>query len=238
MSENPLDFYKKLKKELKNRLKIRELKPATILIFIMGCFFYLQLGLLTPAPLKAESFSYSDQELQKKISENIDFKSRDDFALQKKVREEVLAPEIIVKNNLEEEIKSITKNHPIEEMAPFIAEYDKKIAALIVGIAKKESNWGIHSPSKNGQTCYNYWGYKGAGSRGTALGYGCFSTPEEAVAIIGKRIDDLAQKRIDTPQKMVVWKCGSSCAGHDPAGVNKWISDVSIYYNKINNVPS
>ena len=51
-------------------------------------------------------------------------------------------------------------------------------------------------------------------------------------------IDDLAQKRIDTPQKMVVWKCGSSCAGHDPAGVSKWISDVSIYYNKINNISS
>ncbi|MEF3691530.1 MAG: hypothetical protein V3574_00555 [Candidatus Moraniibacteriota bacterium] len=238
MSENPLDFYKKLKKALKNRLETKELRSATILIFIMGCFFYSQSGDSIFTPLEAYSFGAEDNKLREEISGNIDLKARDDFALKKNVQEEALNPEIIVKNNLEEEIRNITKSHPIEEMAPFIAEHDKKTAALIVGIAKKESNWGIHSPAKNGQTCYNYWGYKGAGSRGTALGYGCFSTPEEAVAIIGKRIEDLAQKRIDTPQKMVVWKCGSSCAGHDPAGVSKWISDVSIYYNKINNIPS
>jgi len=32
----------------------------------------------------------------------------------------------------------------------------------------------------------------------------------------------------------VVWKCGASCAGHDPGGVKKWISDVDYYYQMLN----
>ena len=108
-----------------------------------------------------------------------------------------------------------------------------QVAAYLVGIAKKESSWGSASPSKDGKTCYNYWGYKGAGSREMALGYGCFGSPEEAVKIVGARISKLLNQNLDSPARMVVWKCGSSCAGQDSAGVQKWISDVSIYYDKV-----
>jgi hypothetical protein len=65
------------------------------------------------------------------------------------------------------------------------------------------------------------------------MGYGCFATAEEGVDVIAAKIEDLIKKKLDSPARLVVWKCGSSCAGHDPAGVKKWISDVSLYYNKI-----
>ncbi|MFC1645002.1 hypothetical protein ACFL08_03175 [Patescibacteria group bacterium] len=138
------------------------------------------------------------------------------------------------KAELEEKLYEMVAGHPIEEMVPYIAEYDKEIAGLIVGIGKKESNWGKRSPLKdNGETCYNYWGYKGAGTEGVAMGHGCFGTPEEAVGVIGKRIQNLADQEIRTPSEMIVWKCGRSCAGHAPGSADKWISDVSIYYNRI-----
>lgn len=238
MCKNPLDFCQKIGKKLKNQKNKSKFILTTILLVTMGCFFYSDSVKSQIIGVDAKHFSGIDKELSEKVAKEYDFKNNNDesflFEEQKGIDQEIL-----VKNNLEEGIKEITKNHPIEEMAPFIANYDKRIAALIVGIAKKESNWGFHSPSKNGRTCYNYWGYKGQGSRGVAMGYGCFDSPKEAVDAIGGRIDELVnKKKIDTPQKMVVWKCGSSCAGHDPSGVRKWISDVSIYFNKINNIAS
>lgn len=237
MCKNPLDFCKKLREKAKKHKNNNKFILTTILLVTVGCFFYSDLVYSQFESPKSGQFSQTDQILLGKISTEFDLQSKDEPEFLK--YEDAISPEILVKNNLEEGIRDITKNHPIEEMAPYIANYDKKIAALIVGIAKKESNWGFHSPSKNGQTCYNYWGYKGQGSRGVAMGYGCFGSPDEAVGAIGKRIEELVnKKKIDTPQKMVVWKCGSSCVGHDPAGVKKWISDVSVYFNKINNIAS
>lgn len=239
MSKNPLDFLKqqteKLNKDRNNSLKV-------IAIIIMGCFFYLSY-------FNKELIIEAKAQESKKISSKSDifendwkYQYVDDFELRGQSfnkKEVVLRNDRdILRENLEKEIKSMTIDHPIEEMAPFISEFDNKVAALIVGIAKKESNWGLRAPSKNGQTCYNYWGYKGSGSRGTSLGYGCFGTAQEAVTAIGNRIEELASQSIDTPAEMVVWKCGRSCTGHDPAGVKKWISDVSIYYSKITRVAS
>ncbi|OGI21846.1 MAG: hypothetical protein A2808_02785 [Candidatus Moranbacteria bacterium RIFCSPHIGHO2_01_FULL_55_24] len=131
-------------------------------------------------------------------------------------------------------IREIVAGYPMEEMVPAITEYDREVAGLIVGIAKKESNWGKRVPTKNGQDCFNYWGYKGAGSRGTAMGHGCFGSPEEAVQAIGNRLEELvALRKGSDPAKMVVWKCGSSCASHSDASVKKWISDVNLYYRQI-----
>jgi len=237
MSKNPLDFCKKLEKKLKDRDKSKKIVLTTILFIIMGCFFYSEARILVFDDMETRQFSKNDIDLAQKMPQELNLKDSGDLNIAY-LKEEELSPELLAKNNLEEEIREMTKNHPIEEMAPFIADYDKKIVALLVGIARKESSWGLHSPSKNGKTCYNYWGYKGQGSRGVALGYGCFDTPEEAVKAIGGRIEELVNKKIDTPQKMIVWKCGSSCAGHDPAGVRKWISDVSLYYNRINNIAS
>jgi hypothetical protein len=136
-------------------------------------------------------------------------------------------------NGLEKELYQMVGDSPIKEMVPFIAKKDKRVAAFVIGIAKKESDFGKASPSKDGQTCYNYWGYKGQGSRGTSMGYSCFGSPEESVEIVSKRISDLVDKKLNTPSKLVVWKCGSSCEGHDPIAVQKWISDVNQYFSKI-----
>lgn len=235
MCKNPLDFCKKVVNKLKNKYKNKEVKLATIAIIIMGCFFYGNYGQkLLIKDVKAQETSEYGEDDNAEIIKNWNLKdnSKNDFSfILKKDEEDVLKNEY---SKLELEIKNITKDHPIEEMAPFIAKYDKKIAALIVGIAKKESNWGIHSPSKNGQTCYNYWGFKGRGSNGVAMGYGCFANPEEAVDAIGGRISELVNQNIDTPAEMVVWKCGRSCAATGgQAAANKWIADVNVYYKRI-----
>lgn len=136
---------------------------------------------------------------------------------------------------LTSEIASLTEGYPIEIMAPEIAKFDREIAALLVGIAKKESNWGKRVPrTADGSDCFNYWGFKGAGERGVAMGHGCFGTPEEAVEKVGNRLAELvALRETSDPARMTVWKCGSSCATHSPESVRKWISDVDHYYRMI-----
>ncbi|MEI9966700.1 MAG: hypothetical protein WDN67_03650 [Candidatus Moraniibacteriota bacterium] len=137
---------------------------------------------------------------------------------------------------LSQKISGIVGDAPIAAMVPAISHYDADIAGLLVGIAKKESSWGEHVPTKNGEDCYNYWGYKGAGSRGTSMGYGCFASPEEGVEAIGTRLEEMVDKREgkSEPSRLVVaWKCGSSCATHSPSSVQKWVSDVHQYYSQI-----
>jgi hypothetical protein len=117
-------------------------------------------------------------------------------------------------------------------MVPYISKRDEKVAAFLVGIAKKESSFGSASPSKDGKTCYNYWGYKGSAGRGTGMGYACFASAEEAVRIVGDRIETLVGKQRNTPSRMVdTWKCGVSCA-KDP-GAPGWVSTVALYFDKI-----
>jgi hypothetical protein len=128
-----------------------------------------------------------------------------------------------------EDIGILLAGYPIQEMAGKICEGDQSVGAFLIGIAKKESDWGKHSPQKNGRNCYNYWGFKGSYNL-TESGYSCFDSPDQAVEIVGGKIKELINKNINTPERMVVWKCGSSCSGHDPLSVRKWISDVSKYY--------
>jgi hypothetical protein len=126
----------------------------------------------------------------------------------------------------------IVGESPIKEMIPFIAKRDKRTAAFLVAIAKKESSFGEHAPSLDGQDCHNYWGYKGSAGRGKSLGYACFASPEEAIEIVGNRIEVLVNKDHNTPARMVnTWKCGTSCAG-DP-GAPGWVSTVALYFEKI-----
>lgn len=124
--------------------------------------------------------------------------------------------------------------YPLSDMAGSIATYDSHIAGLIVGIAKKESNWGKRTPKLRGEECFNYWGYRGQGNRGlTEDGYGCFEKPADAVHTIGRRLIELSQTRGATsPERMIAWKCGSSCATHSPESVRKWVSDVNLYYQQ------
>lgn len=131
-----------------------------------------------------------------------------------------------------QKIYEIVGETPIKEMVPFISRRDEKVAAFLVGIAKKESSFGVASPSKDGSDCYNYWGYKGEGNRGTSMGYACFDNAEEAIKIVGDRIEVLVNKQRNTPQRMVdTWKCGKSCAG-DP-GAPGWVATVALYFEKL-----
>lgn len=157
---------------------------------------------------------------------------------EKMIAETAEAPEIDPASSdtaLDDTIREMTAGYPIESMATAIAKYDREVAGLIIGIAKKESNWGKRVPRDSaGADCFNYWGYKGAGARGVAMGHGCFGSPEEAVTAIGNRLAKLVDLReTSAPENMIVWKCGSSCKGHSDESVKKWIADVSLYYDRI-----
>jgi len=233
MSEDPLSDLRKILHRAGKAAKIgkiNRIKPLITLLAIAGCFFYLQnsdfIAIVKAKIIGEEDIaSESNREYYKSI-----LYSDEEFYKFKKESEEIDMEE----QRLEKEIEAMAVGFPLEEMAPYIAKYDRKIAALIVGIAKKESNWGKAAPSKNGNTCYNYWGYKGEGSSGFSLGYGCFATAKEGVDAIGKRITELANQELDTPSEIVVWKCGRSCAATGgQAAADKWVSDVSIYFDRI-----
>jgi hypothetical protein len=67
-------------------------------------------------------------------------------------------------------------------------------------------------------------------------GHTCFDSPQEAVTIVGARISQLVnEENIDTPEKMIVWKCGYDCDGPEAAGSQKWIKDVDYYYRQLIN---
>ncbi|OGI17088.1 MAG: hypothetical protein A3J63_04580 [Candidatus Moranbacteria bacterium RIFCSPHIGHO2_02_FULL_40_12b] len=132
----------------------------------------------------------------------------------------------------ETKIINLIAGYPIEKMLPYISKRSDQVSYYLIAIAKKESDWGRHSPKKYGSDCYNYWGYRGTYNP-TDSGYSCFDSPEQAINQVGDKIESLLNKMVDTPEELVVWKCGSSCAGHDPGSVKKWISDVKLYYLKI-----
>lgn len=133
---------------------------------------------------------------------------------------------------LENRIKKEISGFPIESMTRYIAREDERTAAFIIAIAKKESNWGKRTPKMAGQECYNFWGFREKRERMGSGGHTCFDNPEDAVKSVAKRINDLIEKDYNTPEKMVVWKCGYSCDAHNPESVTKWIDDVRFYYNK------
>lgn len=139
------------------------------------------------------------------------------------------------KEVLEKKMLEMVKGHPIEKMIPYIMEKDQVVAAFLIGIAKKESNWGERVPVLNGQDCYNYWGYRGQRRLMGTGGHTCFNSRKDAVDTVAKRIEWLVNNnKLNTPEKMIIWKCGSSCAGHSNYSVQKWISDVDMYFKKLN----
>lgn len=137
------------------------------------------------------------------------------------------------RQKFEAEIKKIVKGYPIEKMVPEIAKQDRIVAAFIVAIAKKESGWGEHVPVYQGQDCYNYWGWRGKNPVGSG-GHTCFDSPQDAVETVAKRIKFLvSSKKLDTPQKMIIWKCGD-CGWDTPAAMQSWINTVDMYFRKLN----
>ena len=143
-------------------------------------------------------------------------------------------PQVRIITPLEKQITSLVKGYPIEKMTPYIAMQDPKVAAFIIGIAKKESNWGKRRPVFAGNDCYNYWGFRMKAEKMGSGGHTCFNSPKEAVDTIALRINELVnEENINTPKKMVIWKCGYGCQDQ-PKNLSeeKWIRDVNIYYSK------
>ncbi len=135
---------------------------------------------------------------------------------------------------LEKEIKKMVAGYPIERMTTYIAAQDRQVAAYLVSIAKKESNWGKRAPVLAGKDCFNYWGFRLKTEAMGSGGHTCFENPRQAVKTVSRRIAQLVEEeKIDTPREMVVWKCGYRCDGPERFGADKWISDVSFYYNRL-----
>jgi hypothetical protein len=146
-----------------------------------------------------------------------------------------LAAEDPDRKEFEERVRKQVKGYPIEDMIPYIVEKDRTVAMFLVAIAKKESNWGKRVPVLEGQDCFNYWGYRGIRKMMGTGGHTCFNSRKDAVDTVGKRLETLIHKhKLDTPADLILWKCGSSCAGHSSYSVQKWISDVDLYYRKLN----
>lgn len=136
---------------------------------------------------------------------------------------------------LEKKLTLIVKGYPIEEMIPYIAEKDKIVAAFLISIAKKESDWGNHTPVLDGQDCFNYWGYKQKRRLMGSDGHTCFNSRKDAVDTVAKRLDWLVNsEKLNTPEKMKIWKCGYDCSWDSKESVRKWISDVDYYFQKLN----
>ena len=147
------------------------------------------------------------------------------------------SPREIEKESLKKELGILVKGHPIERMIPYIVERDKKTAAYLIGIAKKESNWGKRKPVLDGDDCYNYWGFRAKRERMGSGGHTCFDSPREAVDVIAKRIDQIIERNdVESAQDMLVWKCGSDCSvTGGQAAADKWALDVDLYAKKILN---
>ncbi len=144
--------------------------------------------------------------------------------------------ENVEKEKTEKEVKEMVKGYPIEKMLPYILEQDRTVAAFLIAIAKKESNWGKRFPVLDGQDCYNYWGYRGQRRLMGSGGHTCFNSRKDAVDTVAKRIKWLVEnKKLNTPEKMVIWKCGSDCnATGGQEAARKWINDVNMYFKKLN----
>lgn len=138
-------------------------------------------------------------------------------------------------DEFEKKLRSFVAGYPIEQMVPYIAKQNHITAAFMIAIARKESAWGVHVPVLDGQDCYNYWGFRAVRERMGTGGHTCFDSPEDAVNSVAKRIDTLVSKEgLDTPEKMVVWKCGYDCSWDSEWAVKKWIADVDKYFQPLN----
>jgi hypothetical protein len=228
-----------IEKEAQIKEKNANITILIFLIMLSGCFFYIQnwgnaknYSKIALAKEKSlETRMNSADEIKKSFQDYREGKNIVSFVSARDVQK--LLPSVF-----EVELVNMVEGYPIEAMIPTISEYDRNVAAMVVGIAKKESDWGKHSPSLKGTDCFNYWGYKGGGSLGWAMGYGCFASPEEGAKIISEKIEEMiGKKNISRPAEMLSWKCGASCASHNPESVNKWVSDVSSYFFRVLKLP-
>ncbi len=155
-------------------------------------------------------------------------------AEKQRIKEEVEASKSVEQKEFEVKARKMVAGYPIEKMLPEIFKQDRQVAIWLIAMAKQESQWGKRVPVLNGQDCLNYWGFRAKRARMGTGGHTCFDSVEDAIKTVGKRLSDLHYKyKRRTPERMIVWKCGYSCAGHSDAGVKSWIRTVGMYRNKL-----
>jgi hypothetical protein len=216
--------YKKLDKVKKSHIKL----SGIILIAIMGLIFYFspQGDVYAQKPDIEIALTSEIIDPLHKIGKGIERERKENFS-----KNGILEKKEVLDNP---KFTEMLEGFPMEKMIPALSARSLEVSSYLIAIAKKESDWGKHSPKKAGHECYNYWGYKGA-YRPTASGYSCFDSPEHAISVVGDRIENLLNKKINTPAKFVVWKCGSDCSSAGgQASANEWIRDVTMYFNKLN----
>ncbi len=131
-------------------------------------------------------------------------------------------------------LRAYLEGYPMAQMVDALAQQDPVVAAYLVAMAKQESNWGKRVPVLNGRDCFNYWGFRAKRSRMGTGGHTCFDSPEDAVTTVARRVHELVYDYgRTTPRQMLVWKCGRSCATHDPAGVERWVAVIGRYYKQV-----
>jgi len=170
------------------------------------------------------------------VEEKIEKTKQSVDSVQKKQNEKDEDKSEVVKEeySLEREAKEMVEGYPIEKMLPYILEQDPEVAKYLIAMAKQESQWGKRVPVLNGQDCYNYWGYRSKRKLMGSGGHTCFNSRKDAVETVGKRIHELIYKYDrKTADRLIVWKCGSSCAGHSQEGVDRWIGTVGNYYEAL-----
>ncbi len=134
----------------------------------------------------------------------------------------------------EKRAREMVKGYPIEKMLPEIFKQDRVVASFLIAIAKQESQWGKRVPVLHGEDCYNYWGFRAKRARMGTGGHTCFDSRADAVTTVGRRIHDLVYKyNKTTADRLIVWKCGYSCQGHDPGNVVAWKRTVQRYYDAL-----
>jgi hypothetical protein len=174
-----------------------------------------------------EPFVLGAQAEKPETAEAASLRRHEEAARQARLKQEEQA-------EFEREVRQMVKGYPIEKMLPYIVTKDRTVAAFLIGIAKKESNWGKRVPVLHGKDCYNYWGYRGIRERMGTGGHTCFNSPQDAVDTVARRIETLVkEEKLTTPDKMVIWKCGYTCAGHSRESVRKWIADVDMYFQEL-----
>ncbi|HIP50026.1 MAG TPA: hypothetical protein EYG99_01110 [Candidatus Pacebacteria bacterium] len=183
--------------------------------------------------ISVEDEMYDDSVEEKvKKTVNEDKKVKVDSVQEK--QDEKTEDKAVEEYSLEHQAREIVKGYPIEKMLPYILQQDPEVAKYLIAIAKQESQWGKRVPVLNGQDCYNYWGFRSKRKLMGSGGHTCFNSRKDAVETVGRRIHELIYKYDrKTADRLIVWKCGSSCAGHSQAGVDRWIDTVGYYYSQL-----
>jgi len=222
-------------RRIKNHLwKKQEIYLPVLIAIVLLTLVFISKNAFSKTPDLTNNLPVEDNYRIKLIQTNLAKDTEKTCSFENKEYQKSLAQKTLVPdtNTLKEDLEKILKNTPMAAMTEAISQKPRPVAAFLVGIAMKESKFGVYSPKLDGRDCYNYWGFKGGGKT-TFGGYSCFSSPEEAVEAVSKKIEKMVTKGVQTPAQAISWKCGSSCAGHSATDVRKWISDVAINFYKI-----